>query len=143
MRGIGCKTDDLVRRVVLVCVAIAAAAGSFWIGREASLSAEIAGPVVSGLLHNIYLAHDFRDEERTYDILSGSVAGDLLTETYLETRRGLGTFVRADAPVEATKQEMLRKAARRYAQEIQALDVSREEAISMLKEVIENVGSAS
>ena len=30
-----------------------------------------------------------RDEERIYDVLEQSVAGDLLTEIYLETRRGL------------------------------------------------------
>jgi len=64
-------------------------------------------------------------------------------EGVIETRRGLGTFVRADAPVRTTKQQMLQKAAKRYAQEIQALDVSKEVAISVLKEVIENVGSTS
>jgi len=53
----------------------------------------------------------------------------------IETRRGLGTFVRADAPVKATKQEMLKKAARRYAGEVRALGVSQEEAIEALKEV--------
>ena len=56
-------------------------------------------------------------------------------EGIIETRRGLGTFVRADAPVTATKQEMLEKAARRYANEVQALGVSQEEAIEALKEV--------
>jgi len=63
-------------------------------------------------------------------------------EGVIETRRGLGTFVRADAPVKATKKEMLSKAAKRYAQEIQALDVSKEEAIDVLKEALD-VGSAS
>ncbi len=56
-------------------------------------------------------------------------------EGVIETRRGLGTFVRADAPVKTTKHEMLRKAAKRYVQEVQALDVSKEEAIQTLKEV--------
>jgi len=60
----------------------------------------------------------------------------------IETRRGLGTFVRADAPVETTKKEMLEKAAKRYAAEVRALDVSQEEAISMFKEVLD-VGTAS
>ena len=62
-------------------------------------------------------------------------------EEVIETRRGLGTFVRADAPVKTTKQEMLRKAAKRYASEVRALDVSEEDAISVLKEVLKNVGS--
>jgi len=64
-------------------------------------------------------------------------------EGMIETRRGLGTFVRADAPVKATKQEMLKKAAQRYASEVRALDVSEEDAISVLKEVLRNVGSTS
>ena len=63
-------------------------------------------------------------------------------EDVIETRRGLGTFIRADAPVMRTKQEMLRKAAQHYAAEVQALDVSQEEAISMFKEVLD-VGATS
>jgi len=55
----------------------------------------------------------------------------------IETRRGLGTFIRLDAPVMRTKKEMLKKAAQRYATEARALDVSQEEAISMLKEVLD------
>ena len=47
----------------------------------------------------------------------------------------VGTFIRADAPVKATKQEMLSKAATRYAGEVRALGVSQEEAIEALKEV--------
>jgi len=58
-------------------------------------------------------------------------------EGVIETRRGLGTFVRADAPVKTTKQEMLTKAAKRYASEVRALDVTQEEATSMLKEVLD------
>jgi len=58
-------------------------------------------------------------------------------EGMIETRRGLGTFIRLDAPVMTTKKEMLKKAAKRYAAEARALDVSQEEAISMLKEVLD------
>ncbi|MCK4411796.1 GntR family transcriptional regulator [Candidatus Bipolaricaulota bacterium] len=61
----------------------------------------------------------------------------LESEGIIETRRGLGTFVRVDAPVSTTKKEILRKAARRYAAEVQALDVSQEVAIDMLKEVFD------
>jgi hypothetical protein len=45
--------------------------------------------VVSGLLHNIYRAFDYREEGDIYDALDRSVTGDLLTDIYLETRRGL------------------------------------------------------
>lgn len=58
-------------------------------------------------------------------------------EGIIETRRGLGTFVRGDAPVRTTKKEILRKAAQRYAAEVQALDVSQEVAIDMLREVLD------
>jgi hypothetical protein len=75
--------------VAPVAIALILAAGCFWIGSGARLSEERTEAVVSSLLHNIYRAFDFRDEERIYDVLETSVAGDLLTEIYLETRRGL------------------------------------------------------
>jgi GntR family transcriptional regulator len=52
-----------------------------------------------------------------------------------ETRRGLGTFIREDAAVGPLRQEMLRDAAVRYADEATALDASMDEAIRVLKEV--------
>jgi GntR family transcriptional regulator len=55
----------------------------------------------------------------------------------IETRRGLGTFIRADAPVGPMRQEMLRDAASGYADEAIALEASREEAIDVLKEVFD------
>jgi len=45
--------------------------------------------LVSALLHNVYRAFDFRKEEDIYDTLDKSVSGDLLTEIYLEIRKGL------------------------------------------------------
>ena len=69
----------------LVCLSV----GSFWIGHQANLSEEKSHGIVSGLLHNIYRAFDFRAEEDIYDVLEKSVEGDLLAEIYLETRRGL------------------------------------------------------
>lgn len=85
LRGSG----GMRRRAVLTGVALVAAASSFWLGGGANLSHDVTSRVVSGLLHNIYLAHDFREEEQVYDILRRSVSGDLLTDIYLETRRGL------------------------------------------------------
>jgi hypothetical protein len=40
-------------------------------------------------LTNIYRAFDYRDEDIIYDTLDRSLAGDMLTETYLTTRRSL------------------------------------------------------
>ena len=58
-------------------------------GRSARLSDARSNEVVSGLLHNVYRAFDFREEEQIYDVLAKSVEGDLLARIYLETRRGL------------------------------------------------------
>ena len=48
-----------------------------------------AADVVGGLLRNVYHAFDYRQEERIYDTLAHSVAGDLLQRVYLETRGAL------------------------------------------------------
>jgi hypothetical protein len=79
------------RRTAVVAAAFAAlfTAGAFVGSREAALSQERASAVVAGLLHNVYRAFDFRDEGQIYDVLARSVAGDLLEQIYLETRRGL------------------------------------------------------
>ena len=45
--------------------------------------------MVNDLLRNIYHAFDYRAESDIYDALERSVSGDLLTEIYLETQRGL------------------------------------------------------
>jgi hypothetical protein len=74
---------------LVTALALLAAGASLWLGRDAGLSDDRAGEVVSGLLHNIYRAFDFREEEQIYDVLERSVEGDLLTRIYLETRRGL------------------------------------------------------
>ncbi len=53
----------------------------------------------------------------------------------IEKRRGLGTFVREDAPVDGMKHEMLQQAAESFADEGRQLDASIQEAIAALKEV--------
>lgn len=70
-------------------LAVALAVTGFAWSRDANLSDERAGEIVGGLLHNVYRAFDFRDEERIYDLLAHSAEGDLLERVYLETRRGL------------------------------------------------------
>jgi hypothetical protein len=77
------------RRAAGVAVAWAAAAISFWVAGSAQQSDERTGAVMSGLLHNIYRAFDFRDEERIYDTLAASTDGSVLEQTYLDTRKGL------------------------------------------------------
>ncbi len=78
-----------VARAVAAALSVMVALGGFYLGRGAALSDERAREVVSGLLHNVYRAFDYRDEGQIYDVLARSVEGELLTQIYLETRRGL------------------------------------------------------
>jgi hypothetical protein len=77
------------RSALAASLALVVCAGWFWLARGAELSDDRARDLVSGLLHNVYRAFDFRDEGRIYDVLAASVEGDLLERIYLETRRGL------------------------------------------------------
>ena len=52
----------------------------------------------------------------------------------IETKRGLGTFVREDAPVAKMRAEILRAATERYVNDVKRLGVSQEEALAALKE---------
>ena len=84
------RDRNLSRSVPVVAAALLVLTGAaFWLGHDARLSESRKRELVSALLHNVYRAFDYRDEERIYDVLEQSVAGDLLTEIYLETRRGL------------------------------------------------------
>ncbi len=56
---------------------------------QPSLSEEATADVLGGILMNVYRSFDFREEERIYDMLANSASGELLTDIYLETRRGL------------------------------------------------------
>lgn len=55
----------------------------------------------------------------------------------IETKRGLGTFVRKDAPVTSLRHDMLRAAATAFSAEVRALGISRGEAIGVLREVLD------
>jgi len=59
----------------------------------------------------------------------------------IETRRGLGTFVREDAPVAEMRAEILRRAAERYTNDVRRLGVSQEDALAAMKGVW-NAGKA-
>ena len=55
----------------------------------------------------------------------------------IETKRGLGTFVREDAPVTVMQREMLQTAAESFVTETARLGVPRDEALAVLKEVFD------
>jgi hypothetical protein len=84
----------------------------FVVGGGAAFSDDVAGEVVEGVLHNIYRAFDYREEEDVYDVLGRSVEGDLLEEIYLETRRGLELANQGGARARVKKIELTEISAR-------------------------------
>ena len=57
--------------------------------RQVDMNADRLQQLVGDLLHNVYRAFDYRGEEVIYDVLEKSVSGELLTDIYLETQKGL------------------------------------------------------
>jgi hypothetical protein len=88
-RGLRQRTPGTSNRAAVALALLILTAGAFWLARDARLTDDRAGELVAGLLHNVYRAFDFRDEEKIYDVLEKSVQGDLLTTIYLATQRGL------------------------------------------------------
>jgi GntR family transcriptional regulator len=62
---------------------------------------------------------------------------ELETQGVIETKRGLGTFVREDAPVGSMQKALLKTAAQHYAGEVHRLGVSDEEALAAIEEVLD------
>ena len=96
-----------LQRGAIAAVVLLATLSSFWLSRDAALSDARAREVVSGLLHNVYRAFDFRQEEQIYDVLAKSVEGELLAQIYLETRRGLELANQGGARVKVKEIELL------------------------------------
>ena len=59
---------------------------------------------------------------------------ELETQGIIEKRRGLGTFVREDAPVETMRKDMLTQIAKTFVNEVRRLGVGTDEAMASLKE---------
>jgi len=57
--------------------------------RQVAMDDERLTQLVGDILHNVYRAFDYRGEEVIYDVLEKSVSGELLTDIYLETQKGL------------------------------------------------------
>jgi len=69
--------------------ALAITAVFFHQHRQVAMDDERLTQLVGDLLHNVYRAFDYRGEEAIYDVLEKSVSGELLTDIYLETQKGL------------------------------------------------------
>jgi hypothetical protein len=68
---------------------------------------EETGEILTGILRNVYGAFDYREESIIYDTLERSVAGELLTDIYLETRRSLELENQGGAQAKVKEVEML------------------------------------
>ena len=75
-------------------------------GRPA-IAPDEAKAVLSGLLNNIYRAFDRREEDVIYDRLAISISGDLLSDVYLQTRRGIELEGQGGARVKVDTVEVL------------------------------------
>jgi len=99
---------DLASRALWASpVLLAVAISSLVWARTLTVTNDRAQEILTGLLHNVYRAFDFRDESMIYDVLDRSVTGELLTQIYLETRRGLELASQGGARAKVKKIEML------------------------------------
>jgi len=91
--------------LLLVTSALSAWSAQTW--RDVQLDPTRLQTLVGNLLHNVYRSFDYRGEEAVYDVLTHSVAGDLLADVYLETRKGLELANQGGAKVKVKNIEML------------------------------------
>jgi len=87
----GRRSSGRLSRPLLAGAAVFAVAAVLLVkpAMQAEIGPERLKQLSKDLLHNVYRAFDYRGEEVIYDVLAQSVAGELLTDVYLETRRGL------------------------------------------------------
>jgi hypothetical protein len=62
---------------------------SLVLGKQLAPPTQATETVVTDLLRNVYQAFDYREESAIYDTLERSVAGNLLTDIYLQTQNSL------------------------------------------------------
>lgn len=102
------KTGDSLSRPALLALSICILLSGYLFhqNRQSAINQERLQILVGNLLHNVYRAFDFRGEEAIYDVLAQSVSGSLLTDIYLETRRGLELANQGGARVKVKDIEM-------------------------------------
>jgi hypothetical protein len=89
VRNLGRRRDVATRFATALVPALGLAMLFFYQHRQVEMDDERLQQLVGDLLHNVYRAFDYRGEEVIYDVLDKSVSGDLLTDIYLETQKGL------------------------------------------------------
>jgi hypothetical protein len=99
------------RRAAVAVLVLGALLLPVWVplpgGARPALAQEQAGAVLSGLLHNTYRAFDRREEGVVYDRLARSIAGDLLSKVYLQTRRSMEVENQGGARVKVKQVELV------------------------------------
>lgn len=108
LRSVRGKRGATATLAVGSAVSLAIAALAFYEHRKVELDDERLQQLVGDLLHNIYRAFDYRGEEVIYDVLDKSVSGELLTDIYLETRKGLELANQGGARVKVKETEVTR-----------------------------------
>ena len=83
------KETPISKQVLVALISMFLLTGSVYFNQKNSVNSQQIEKLVANLLHNIYRAFDYRDEEAIYDTLNHSVTGELLTDIYLQTRRSL------------------------------------------------------
>ncbi len=111
-----------VRVQAIACLVLAVAAAALYPVAQVSIArpALTAPPledaqaqrVLASLLRNVYRAFDFREESDVYDKLATSVAGDLLPEVYLQSRRSLAIEQAGGAQARISTVEVRKASAR-------------------------------
>jgi hypothetical protein len=86
--------------------AMAITALFFYQHRQVAMNDERLTQLVGDILHNVYRAFDYRGEEVIYDVLEKSVSGELLTDIYLETQKGLELASQGGARVKVKTTEV-------------------------------------
>jgi hypothetical protein len=99
-------------RLPAVALLLVATLAGFWLARDAEVDEARGREVVGAILHNVYRAFDYREEEQIYDVLARSASGDLLEQIYLETRRGLVLASQGGARAKVKEIELVELTAR-------------------------------
>ena len=72
-----------------------------------ALSDSESDMIIGTLLRNVYVAFDFRDDDKIYDTLAQSADGNLLTKIYLDTRKSLELQNQGGARVKVKNVELV------------------------------------
>jgi hypothetical protein len=80
---------NVIRMVAVTVICASITVTAFYQNHQTQIDEERLQRLAGDLLHNVYRAFDYRGDEVIYDVLEKSVSGELLTDIYLETQRGL------------------------------------------------------